>query len=446
MRIASRTAVAALAAAAISLLAVALLARREFDTVLRDRVDRQLEQRSTSAQVLAAVAARLAESKLAPTVQSARVRLDDGRVIELGTLPTEPLPPLARLGWSTARADQQRWRMYTVAVVDVPTVGNHALVQFVESLGNADAAARQLRRRFVVFGVLAGLAAALAGWLFGSLASRPLSRLRRDAAAIDPRQRSTWSVAERYGAVEVDELATSLRSSLQRLGAETDRREAALQASRSFASSAAHELRTPLQGALLNLGIANDQRTDAATRTELIELSVAQVQRMAAALSAVRALADAEVADPSWFESVELADVVDAAVADEARRFPSVAIAVTVVDGSAIRLWRDGAQLAIGNVLRNAFVHATPLDGAAARVEVVVQGGTVTVDDNGPGIPVGDRGRVVRRFERGATSAAGSGLGLSICEQVAAAHGGTLTITDSPLGGARVVLTFAPAT
>lgn len=444
MRIASRTAVAALAAAAISLVAIGLIARREFDTVLRDRVDRQLEQRSSSARVLAAVAGRLAESKLAPTVQSARVKLSDGRVIDLGTLPTQALPAITRGGWSTASADQQRWRMFTVTVTDVPAKGDRTLVQFVESLGNADAAARQLRRRFVLFGLLAALAATLAGWLFGSLASRPLSRLRRDAASIDPRDRSTWSVADQYGAIEVDELAVSLRDSLQRLGAETDRRDAALEASRSFAASAAHELRTPMQGALLNLGIARDPRTDPDTRNELIDVSMGQVQRMGTSLAAVRALADAEVADPTWFEPIELADLVDAVVADEGRRFPSVSIAVHVIDTAAVPVWRDGAQLAIANALRNALVHAAPLDGTAARVELTVRGGTVVVDDNGPGIPASDRGRVVQRFERGRTVAAGSGLGLSICEQVTKAHSGSLAIGDSPLGGARVVLTFAP--
>ncbi len=72
---------------------------------------------------------------------------------------------------------------------------------------------------------------------------------------------------------------------------------------------------------------------------------------------------------------------------------------------------------------------------------VSVAGSTVTVDDNGPGVPEVDRQRVLERFERGAGS--GSGLGLAIAQQVAIAHGGSVTIGDSPLGGARVVLTLA---
>jgi signal transduction histidine kinase len=98
--------------------------------------------------------------------------------------------------------------------------------------------------------------------------------------------------------------------------------------------------------------------------------------------------------------------------------------------------------LAIANIVRNALVHGAPVDGAAARVVVTVVGDTVTVDDNGPGVPESDRERVLARFVRGAGG--GSGLGLAIAQQVALAHGGSVAIASSPLGGARVVLRLAP--
>ena len=74
----------------------------------------------------------------------------------------------------------------------------------------------------------------------------------------------------------------------------------------------------------------------------------------------------------------------------------------------------------------------------AGRIAVSIVGTTVTVDDNGPGIPVTDRQRVLERFEHGGGS--GSGLGLAIAQQVAIAHGGSVTIGTSPSGGARVRL------
>jgi two-component system sensor histidine kinase PrrB len=65
----------------------------------------------------------------------------------------------------------------------------------------------------------------------------------------------------------------------------------------------------------------------------------------------------------------------------------------------------------------------------------------VRVDDDGPGIAPAERERVFERFARGAgATVPGSGLGLAIVAQQAQAHGGRAYATDSPLGGARLVL------
>ena len=59
------------------------------------------------------------------------------------------------------------------------------------------------------------------------------------------------------------------------------------------------------------------------------------------------------------------------------------------------------------------------------------------VDDEGPGIPINERKKVVERFQRAGPSA-GSGLGLSIVERLVKRHGGTLQLEDAPSGGLRV--------
>ena len=165
-----------------------------------------------------------------------------------------------------------------------------------------------------------------------------------------------------------------------------------------FAASATHELRTPLQGALTNLDIARSGRIDESDRAEVLGLANDQLQRMATALSAVRALADAEFADRSWFDEVDLADVAEAAVADERRRAPLAMIEIDSTPSTTVIAWRDGVRLAIANLVRNALLHGVPADGAAQTVRVSVVGSTVTVEDNGPGIPVADRQRVLATF------------------------------------------------
>ena len=290
--------------------------------------------------------------------------------------------------------------------------------------------------------VLTSVAAGLVGFLLGKIATRPLTALRRDTDLIEDAQPSTWRVGHSYGSVEVDDVAATLNENLERLADETQRRGAALDAARAFAAAATHELRTPLQGALLNLDMARSARITDGDRAEVLSLANEQLQRMGTSLSAVRALADAEFADQSWFGEVDLADVADAATADERRRSPNTTVTIETTPPNTIVAWRDGVRLAIANIVRNALVHGAPVDGTAARVVVTVVGDTVTVDDNGPGVPERDRERVLDRFVRGAGG--GSGLGLAIAQQVAIAHGGSVTIAASPLGGARVVLRLAP--
>jgi signal transduction histidine kinase len=68
---------------------------------------------------------------------------------------------------------------------------------------------------------------------------------------------------------------------------------------------------------------------------------------------------------------------------------------------------------------------------------------TVSVEDDGPGVPPGERERVFERFHRTDSArsrdAGGSGLGLAIAREIVEAHGGRIWIEGSPLGGARVL-------
>jgi len=456
VRLATRTGLAAFAAAFGSLLAIGAVVQGVSSRILLDRVDDQLEARAETAPILAAIANRLAASELSGTVEGAQV-LANGRLTEVGQLPDDPLPAPSAPGLATATADGQRWRLLTIEVRDVPQVGDEALVQLAAPLGDTEAATRRLRRRALVVGLVTAVGAGLAGYLLGARAARPLTGLRRDAARLDDGDPARWRVAAAYGSVEVDEVAAALNHSLGRLAEETERRGAALESARAFASSASHELRAPLQSALTNLNLVTSGQLAPDERAAAAERATAAVEQTAAALAAVRSLAEAEFADPSWFAPVDLADLVEAAVAAETRR-ADVSVEIRAPESEALQpvLWAAGVQLAVANLVRNAVVHGRPAadspgggEPMAARLVVTVQTGPgrapmVIVDDNGPGIPTADRARVVERFERG-SRAPGSGLGLAIARQVAVAHGGTLAIDDSPdLGGARVTLRLGP--
>lgn len=441
MRLSTRIGVAAFVAAFLVVLALGAVVRGQFEQVLTERVDAQLERRAETAPVLAAIADRLARSELAATVEGARVQIDT-TIVPLGLLPDEPLPDPVP-GWSTVSADGERWRLHTVEVLDVPAIGDRTEVQLVAPLGDVDQALQRFRRRAFVLGLLASLGAGLVAVLLGRIAARPLSSLRADASSLSQRRPGEWQVSERYGSPEVDEVAAALNSSLERLADETLRRDRALEAARSFAASASHELRTPLQGALTNLDIARTAGIEAEAHAEALGEARAQLERMGASLAAVRALADAEFADPKWFELTDLADVVEAAIGDERRRAGGARIEIVGGGDAPVLAWRDGVQTAVANLVRNAVIHGRRGDGSPPAIVVTVGDGWVCVDDDGPGIPAADRSRVLTRFERGQRSA-GSGLGLAIAVEVAAAHGGRVELGESPSRGTRAMLRLTP--
>jgi signal transduction histidine kinase len=174
---------------------------------------------------------------------------------------------------------------------------------------------------------------------------------------------------------------------------------------------------------------------------------------MATSLATVQALSQADLAQPEWFEPMDVASLGD--VADEVTSRTSSGTDSTIdleVDPTPSpsvthAIWPDGVRLALDNVLRNALTHGRRADGAPGRIEVRVVASTplaLIVDDDGPGINPDDAVRLLAPFERGPTATPGSGLGLAVADRVARAHGGRVEILASPLGGTRFRITLGP--
>jgi signal transduction histidine kinase len=134
-------------------------------------------------------------------------------------------------------------------------------------------------------------------------------------------------------------------------------------------------------------------------------------------------------------------DLDDILFAEAARLRASTAVTVDASGIGAARTSGDAELLGqvVRNLADNAATHAAGLVALA-----LVEGADVviTIDDDGPGIPAGDRDRVFERFVRlddaRARDAGGSGLGLAIVREIVASHGGTVHLSGSPLGGLRV--------
>jgi len=95
------------------------------------------------------------------------------------------------------------------------------------------------------------------------------------------------------------------------------------------------------------------------------------------------------------------------------------------------------------NLLENAARHTppgTPVDLVASAADGIV---TVRVNDRGPGLAPGSEEKVFDKFYRGSARTEGAGLGLAICQAIAAAHGGSLRAENRPGGGASFVLALS---
>jgi signal transduction histidine kinase len=137
-------------------------------------------------------------------------------------------------------------------------------------------------------------------------------------------------------------------------------------------------------------------------------------------------------------EEVDLDDLVDA----EVRRLRAVSPVTVRPTVHAVRIMGDRARLgqAFTNLADNAARHATSTVRMTLRG--TAHGAIVVIEDDGPGVPAAQRDRVFERFVRldasRERSSGGSGLGLSIVQEVVRAHGGSVRITDAVPHGCRV--------
>jgi two-component system osmolarity sensor histidine kinase EnvZ len=201
-----------------------------------------------------------------------------------------------------------------------------------------------------------------------------------------------------------------------------------LQQRTEMLAGVSHDLRTPLTRlrlALAMLPARDELRDDVADMTADVE----EMERMIRGYLAFARGEGSEQVRP--VDLVQLLEDVAAA----ARR-AGTEITLQAPSELSVRLRPDAVRRAITNLVDNARRHARHVAlGAAPAGARTVQ---VTVDDDGPGIPPDRREGVFRPFE--SSAAGGMGLGLTIARDIVRAHGGDITLEDSPLGGLRARL------
>ena len=343
-----------------------------------------------------------------------------------------PLPLPDHAGLSTVEWDDELFRVYALT-------RHGRTVQVAQSLEVREAALQGMSLRLMLPLLLIVPLLGIATWITVGRGLRPLGALREEVTQRNPA--SLLPIALEHAPDEVKPLVGSLNDLLLRLGQ-------ALDSQRRFTADAAHELRTPLTGVKLQFQLL-ERAQGPQERHEAIALLKAGIEQ---AIRLVHQLLTLARLEPDSIAGahlpVALGVTVQRAVADfmpmAAER--SITLQLGQCDEVTVTGDEDQLRILINNLIDNA-VRYTPA-GGEVEIRVIADDGAVRLEvaDSGPGIPPQERPRVFDRFYRVAgSSAPGSGLGLSIAQRVADAHGASIGLDTSARGGLLVRVRFSAA-
>ena len=351
-----------------------------------------------------------------------------------GNLEGWPAGVTMDMDWFNLRVDRAgRRSLARVHHFDIPG-GFHLLV-------GRDVEARVQLRRLLTDAMLWSAVIAVVLGSFGAWAVRGLFRSTLADVAATAAAISVGDLTRRVNVTgqgdEFDLLAETINDMLDRITRLMD-------GVRQVSNAIAHDLRTPITRARARL---EDAATHARTEADLraaIERAQVDLDGIVNVFQALLRIAEIEAgARRSAFAPVDaapllqdLAELYDAVAEAAGQRLEAEIPPDLPVFGD-----RDMIQQAVANLMDNALKFSP--EGGVIRLAAVTgpAGVYITVADQGPGIPEEDRSRATERFFRGesARSTPGSGLGLALVQAVATMHGGTLTLEDN-MPGLRAVL------
>lgn len=226
----------------------------------------------------------------------------------------------------------------------------------------------------------------------------------------------------------------------------TAKLQAAAEGQHRLIADAAHELRTPLTAMRMEVDVTLRRPREREELVEALTRVRAEVDRLGALASQLLDMASLRRAD--WERvPVDVAELVRAAV--DGQRAPAerrgVRLRVHGSEAAVLRANPGPLRQAVDNLLSNA-IKFSPHGG---EVEVTLRPGeselTITVEDRGAGVPVGERDAIFAPFHRLHRGSEGAGLGLAIVREVAEAHGGRAFVAERAGGGACFSLVVARA-
>lgn len=327
----------------------------------------------------------------------------------------------------------------------IPLGRDDAVLSVYKSIDQIPGAVQAVRRAFEIAALVGLILTALLAFPLAARLVRRLQRLRLAALRVGAQGTSVEFPADR-ARDEVGDLARSFEIMQRRLNQQEEAR-------RAFVATASHELRTPLASldGMLEL-LADDLRegavdlTDAAGLLERARVQSRRLGRLAADLLDLSRL-DAEVELRS--EPVELCELSRAVAAEF--ELPSLERGVDLVlQESCGAVWALADPGSVARILRILLDNALRVAPRGSEISVALGDApspSLTVRDQGPGVPPEERALIFERFKRGRNThgEAGFGLGLAIGRELAHRMRGSLTLVETEGPGATFTVTLAPA-
>lgn len=354
-------------------------------------------------------------------------------------LPSEddrPQPGLVEFRDATLHGNDVRIAYTTVALPsnsganganDTNGDGQSVLVQVGETFDKRSALANEIIKGVILPQFVILPLAIVLVWFGLSRGLAPLTSLQANLRARRPDDLSPLEASS--APPEIEPLVTSFNDLLTRLAQNIDLQK-------RFIADAAHQMKTPLAGlhTQAELALRDDVSPEVRLSLEQIATGADQAARL---VTQLLALARAENRSSGQvFTQVEMAHLARLAVRDWVR----AALAKQMdlgYEGPDEPVFVDGNPVMLREMLSNVIDNAIRYTPPGGRITVRVRPKRETaeawieVEDTGPGIAPAERPKVVERFYRIlGREGDGSGLGLAIVKEIAAMHGGTLTLGD----------------
>lgn len=288
-----------------------------------------------------------------------------------------------------------------------------------------------------VFAILTAIAGALLGRWASRRVLAPLDVVAGAAARI-----AGGDLDTRLPVTEDPELVTIIGS----FNAMVDALHERIERDARFTADVSHELRSPLTTLMTSVQVMQHRRDDLPDRSrQALDLVTGELARFRTVLEDLLELGRLDAGTSGQARALVDADELVRHALTMSGRAPAL-LSPGGTSRPVVHVDKQQLNRALVNLFDNADLHGNGL----TRVQVRSAGRSVLidVDDAGTGVASDERGRIFERFVRGGSrgSRPGAGLGLSLVAETVRGHGGSVTCTGSPAGGARFTLRLPLAT